>query len=213
MNSAFTPTLPACIIRCKYKKSVCQTALSGCSFRMKARCLIFSGSSGRKIALSLPPTGQGFGHPGLVTGKKVAELAAGVGFPSLIAATYAQSVWCSDISAEAMEVAVQNASLYQLNNIQFEACNWNSIPASFDAEVVLLSDINYNPKAFGELEKVLTRLIQRGCTLLLATPQRLMAKPFLERLSGFIASSHEERVEANGQITFISIFILCFPKD
>jgi predicted nicotinamide N-methyase len=147
-------------------------------------------------------------HPQWVSGKQVAELAAGVGLPSLIAVTYAKQVWCSDISKQAMEVAAKSAGMHQLENIQFEACSWSNLPDDFNAEVVLLSDINYEPSVFNELENVLKGLLQRGCTLLLATPQRLMAKPFLEKLSGFIASSHEERVEADGQITFVSIFEL-----
>jgi predicted nicotinamide N-methyase len=147
-------------------------------------------------------------HPQWVAGKQVAELAAGIGLPSLIAATYAKQVWCSDIRKEAMEVAAKSARLHRFENIRFEACNWSNLPVDFNPEVVLLSDINYEPSVFDELEKVLKGLLQRGCTLLLATPQRLMAKPFLEKLSGFIANSHEEGVEADGQITFITIFEL-----
>lgn len=152
-------------------------------------------------------------QPQWVAGKQVAELAAGVGLPSLVAANHAKQVWCSDISKEAMEVAAKSAGLHLLDNVEFEACNWNNLPAVFDAEVVLLSDINYEPSVFDQLEKVLTGLLQRGCTLLLATPQRLMAKPFLEKLSGFIAGSHEERVETDGQITFVSIFVLNLTMD
>ena len=151
-------------------------------------------------------------NPQWVAGKQVAEIAAGVGLPSLIAATHARQVWCSDISKEAMEVAAKSAVMHQLDNVQFVACSWSDLPTDFNAEVVLLSDINYDPEAFEELEKVLKRLLQWGCTLLLATPQRLMAKPFLEKLSGCIASSHEERVEADGQITLVSIFVLSLLK-
>jgi predicted nicotinamide N-methyase len=151
-------------------------------------------------------------NPQYVAGKQVAELAAGIGLPSLVAAAYAKSVWGSDISAEAMEVAAKSAALHQLANIRFEACNLNHLPPDFDAEVVLLSDINYNPESFEVLEMVLKKLLQDGCTLLLATPQRLMAKPFIEKFSTCIAFSHEEKLEADGQTTFISIFVLSLPK-
>jgi len=147
-------------------------------------------------------------QPQWVAGKQVAELAAGVGLPSLVAANHAKQVWCSDVNKEAMEVAAKSAGMHQLENVRFEACSWSDLPTVFNAEVVLLSDINYDPSVFNKLESVLKGLLQKGCTLLLATPQRLMAKPFLEKLSGFIASSHEERVEADGQITTVSIFVL-----
>lgn len=151
-------------------------------------------------------------NPQVVAGKQVAELAAGVGLPSLVAASYAQQVWCSDINEAAMQVTAKSARLHNLENVRCEACNWSNLPDDFNAEVVLLSDINYDPLSFEALEKVLKDLLRKGCTLLLATPQRLMAKPFLEQLYCFIASRHEEEVAADGQITRISIFVLSFHK-
>jgi predicted nicotinamide N-methyase len=147
-------------------------------------------------------------HPGFVAGKQVAELAAGIGLPSLVAATYAKSVWCTDIVEEAMEVAANSANFHYLKNIQFEACNWNRLPINFDAEILLLSDVNYDPTAFLELERVLIALLQTNCTIILATPQRLMAKPFLEKLSPFFTDNQEECIENHGQKTLISIFVL-----
>jgi predicted nicotinamide N-methyase len=152
-------------------------------------------------------------HPHFVLGKQVAEIAAGLGLPSLVAAGSAKKVWCSDISAEAMQIAKQSATLNQLANIQFEACNWNKLPDDFYAEVVLLSDINYEPSVFDALEKVLTGLLKKGCTLLLATPQRLMAKPLFEKLVTFITDQFEESVNENERPVFISIFILKNRKD
>jgi methyltransferase-like protein 23 len=147
-------------------------------------------------------------HPQVVAGKIVAELAAGVGLPSLVAASYAQQVWCSDISEEAMQVAAKSATLHKLENIQCEACNWSNLPDDFNAGVVLLSDINYDPDAFEALEKVLKDLIGKGCTLLLATPQRLMAKPFIEKLLPFVIAHSEETVSHEKEKANISIFVL-----
>lgn len=147
-------------------------------------------------------------NPLFVAEKRIAELAAGVSLPSLVAAAYARQVWCSDISAEAMQAATQSASLNHLSNIYFEACNWNNLPEDFNAEVVLLSDINYEPSVFEELKNVLTGLLRKGCTLLLATPQRLMAKPFMEALLPFTVSQTVEVAKENGHLTYISIFTL-----
>ena len=107
-----------------------------------------------------------------------------------------------------MQVAAKSAALHQLQNILCEPCNWNSLPLGFSAEVILLSDINYDPAVFKALEKVLKRLMDNGCTLLLATPQRLMAKPFIERLLRYVVSQTIEEVDEKGAITSINIFIL-----
>lgn len=144
----------------------------------------------------------------IVAGKKVAELAAGLALPSLVAAAYAKQVWCSDISPQAMEMATKSASINQLTNMQFEPCNWNQLPPDFKADVVLLSDINYEPSVFDDLENVLKHLMDLGSTLILATPQRLMAKPLFEKLFPFIANQFEEQVFENETPVFISIFIL-----
>ena len=47
----------------------------------------------------------------LINGRWVAELAAGIGLPSLVAAGYAKKVWCSDWVAEATQVAVSYTHL------------------------------------------------------------------------------------------------------
>lgn len=144
----------------------------------------------------------------LLANKKVAELAAGLALPSVVAATYAKLVWCSDLSAEAMQVAAESAASLHLKNITFEALDWNNLPRDFNAEVVLLSDINYDPAVFENLENVLIMLLNKGCTLLLATPHRLMAKPFIEKLTPYIREKHEECVKENNETTFISILVL-----
>jgi predicted nicotinamide N-methyase len=151
-------------------------------------------------------------NPNWVAGKRVAELAAGLGLPSLVAAKHAKQVWCSDISEEAMQVAEKSAILNGAKNITFEACSWSQLPVDFQADIVLLSDINYEPFVFNELEQVLKGLLQKGYTLLLATPQRLLAKPFLQRLSGYITNHYEEPVKTQVENTYVSIFVLKAPK-
>lgn len=147
-------------------------------------------------------------QPEWVAGKLVAELAAGLGLPSLIAASYATQVRCSDLNEEAMIFAEQSARLHQIENIQFETCNWSNPPDDLNAGVVLLSDINYDPDAFEALEKFLNDLLGKGCTLLLATPQRLMAKPFIEKLLPFVIAHSEETVSHEKEKANISIFVL-----
>jgi predicted nicotinamide N-methyase len=48
--------------------------------------------------------------------------------------------------------------------------------------VLLLSDINYDPIVFDALYLMLDKLIQNNTTIILATPQRLIAKSFIEKI-------------------------------
>jgi predicted nicotinamide N-methyase len=144
----------------------------------------------------------------LIQAKWVAELASGIGLPSLVAAGYAQKVWCSDLVAEAMEVVAKSAAHYQLENITAVACNWEHLPAALKPDVLLMSDVNYDPAAFASLEKVFQYFLEMGTTILLASPQRLMARPFIEKLLPFVVEQSVEEVTIDHQPATISIFVL-----
>lgn len=147
-------------------------------------------------------------HPHYLREKQVLELAAGLGLPSLLAARWAKKVVCSDLSPEAMEYARRSANLNGLSN--FKACtlDWNSLPANLAPNVVLLSDINYAPEVFDTLFHVIWDLLRKGCTIILSTPQRLMAKPFVSRLLPWCIHQENETVEHAGNTTDISIYVL-----
>ncbi|MEX6688854.1 hypothetical protein QTN47_15205 [Danxiaibacter flavus] len=140
--------------------------------------------------------------------KKVLELAAGLGLPSLIAASYASEVCCSDYLEEALSVIQSSIALNSITNMYCRLIDWNNVPADADADVLLLSDINYEPAAFDTLFLVLQKFIQQGTSVILTTPQRLMAKPFITRLFPFIR--HQEEISAiiGEQQSFISLYVL-----
>lgn len=117
-----------------------------------------------------------------VAGKRVLELAAGVGLPSLVAALSAAEVCCSDYLPEAIELIQQSVELNRFANMHCELLNWHHLPETIQADVLLLSDINYDPAEFEVLYAVLTTFLDKGTTIILTTPQRLMARAFIERL-------------------------------
>jgi hypothetical protein len=47
---------------------------------------------------------------------------------------------------------------------------------------LLLSDVNYKPALFAVLQNVISSFLLKGTTVILSTPQRLMAKDFLTPL-------------------------------
>lgn len=147
-------------------------------------------------------------HPHLITGKTVLELAAGLGFPSLFAAAHARQVCCSDYLPEATEVIARSAAHLALTNFECLLLNWYQLPDNLQAEVVLLSDINYDPAAFTQLYGVLTRFITSGTTIILSTPQRLMAKPFIEQLLPWCTTHEIADIHYNNQSEPISILVL-----
>ncbi|HEX2608276.1 MAG TPA: hypothetical protein VHK91_12895 [Flavisolibacter sp.] len=147
-------------------------------------------------------------HPELTRGKKVVELAAGLGLPSVIASRTCRSVLCTDHIPEAVAVAKANAVLHDASVMQCAVLDWHQLPETLSAEVLLLSDINYDPEQFPVLEKVLHRFLDMGTHILLSTPQRLAARSFIAPLLAYLQSGEERVVEEQGLPVSISVLVL-----
>ncbi|MBO9204188.1 MULTISPECIES: class I SAM-dependent methyltransferase [Niastella] len=147
-------------------------------------------------------------HPELVQGKNVLELAAGLGLPSFVAARYAQTVCCSDYLPEAVAAMTRTTGHLQLANVTCQLLDWNCLPAGLITDVLLLSDINYDPAQFDQLYEVLQYFMRLGAKIVLTTPQRLMAKTFIEKLLPFCSHQQEITVFYQQQNTPISLLVL-----
>ena len=140
--------------------------------------------------------------------KNVLEIGAGLGLPSFMIAGYANSVQVSDYAPEAVELLEKNIQHLRLHNVQAMELDWNRVPDSIKPDVVLLSDVNYNPGQFDGLLQLITKLIANGTIVLLSTPQRIMASPFVNAIQELVKQSHVEIVNENGKSIEISILIL-----
>jgi predicted nicotinamide N-methyase len=147
-------------------------------------------------------------HPQYVDQKNVLELAAGLGLPSLVAAHVASQVVCTDLSEEAMQVAAKSAALAGLQHMQCRPMNWKALDENLTADVLLLSDVNYEPAVFESLLQVIQSFLKNGTTILLATPQRLMAKAFVEQLMPYCQHQEALEVKDSTGLHHISIFVL-----
>jgi predicted nicotinamide N-methyase len=147
-------------------------------------------------------------HRHYIQNKKVLELAAGLGLPSLVAARYAQHVCCSDYLPEAVTIIEKSVQHNQLVNVDCRVLNWHHLPIHLQADVLLLSDINYDPAEFEQLFAVLHGFLQKSTLIVLSTPQRLMAKPFIEQLLPWCRFREEIEIFQEQQTTPISILVL-----
>lgn len=147
-------------------------------------------------------------HTALIERKTVLELAGGLGLPSLFAASIAERVVCSDYLEDATLFIEASAKLNRLTNLEAMVIDWRRLPPHLDPEVVLLSDVNYEPAAFPVLHEVLQGLLKQGCTLILSTPQRLAGRAFIEPLLKHCRLQEVVNVSAGGTDVPISIFVL-----
>jgi predicted nicotinamide N-methyase len=146
----------------------------------------------------------------LVKGKTVLELAAGLGLPSLLVSAWAEKVYCTDISPEAVATVQKSADRNNINNLQAFTLDWNDVPPAIP-QVLLVSDVNYNPEVFEALYKVFVHFLAAGTTIVLATPQRLMAKPFINRLLHFCIFQQADSVTTANENIDITILVLQAP--
>ena len=147
-------------------------------------------------------------HPSLIRDKTVLELGAGIGLPSLLMANEAKTIQVSDYDSEAVELFRKNIAHLQLHNVQALQMDWNDLPENINPEVIILSDVNYDPTQFESLTKLIQKFIHQGCTIILSTPQRIIANPFVLALSEFIIADYLEMVDENGVTKEISILVL-----
>ena len=140
--------------------------------------------------------------------KNVLELAAGLGLPSFLAAHYSRSVHCSDYLPEAVALQQKTIDHHQFANMSCSVLNWNQIPETIKADVLLLSDVNYDPWVFENVFRTIIRFLREGTVIILSTPQRLMAKPFIERIIPYCVRQEEVMADKDGRKIPITIMVL-----
>ena len=147
-------------------------------------------------------------NPGYVREKTVLELGAGLGLPSLVAAGSASRVLCTDYVPEAVAIINRSAAHLSLQNFHAEVRDWRQMPADINPDVLLLSDINYEPEVFSTLQTIISAFLQKRTTVLLSTPQRLMAKDFIAPLLPFCTRQEEVAVQQEGTTVMTTVLVL-----
>jgi len=147
-------------------------------------------------------------EPDWIEGKRVLELGAGIGLPSFSMVPHAAEMIISDHATEAVKLIEKNIQYLGLHHVNAMCLDWNHFPEDIEAEIVLLSDINYAPDQFGPLLALIRKFLEQGTTIILSTPQRISITPFAEALQPFIKRSVLQTVEEMKQAVDIRLLIL-----
>lgn len=145
----------------------------------------------------------------LLRNKRVFEAGAGLALPSFIASKYALQVTCSDYLQETIDLMNRNIQHLSISNIEAKIYDWQKMSKGINADILLLSDVNYHPSSFPDLMNLIESFLSsKGKIILLSTPQRLAGKEFIHMIEPFIKSSETENIFMEGISTGISIFNL-----
>jgi predicted nicotinamide N-methyase len=113
-----------------------------------------------------------------IKNKKIVEIGGGIGLPSLVCSQYATSVVFTDYEPLAIHWFLQQKGFLTANNITAKMYNWN-LPLNINGEVYILSDVNYNIQNFEAVQKLLKHLLNNHKTVIISTPERIVAKQFI----------------------------------
>lgn len=152
-------------------------------------------------------------YPEYIVDRKVLELAAGLGLPGLFAARWALQVTITDKEPLAEAFITASAAHLQLSNVTTAALNWTEASKMQLPDVILLSDVNYEPAVFEELQKVIEYFLVNHTTVIISTPQRLVAKPFVISLLPHCSFQWSDTVLLNNTETGVSIFVLQYKQN
>ncbi len=147
-------------------------------------------------------------HPHYIEGKNILELAAGLGLPGLYAAATAKQVMITDREEQAVACIQQSIAHLQLKNTEAIAMDWKDAVQAPLPDILLLSDVNYEPAVFDELLHVIEDFLQNKVTIIISTPQRLVAKQFINSLLSYSTQQWNGEVVWNGKETVVSVFVL-----
>ncbi len=163
----------------------------------------------RLWASSVALSGYIMESPELVSGKNILELGAGLALPSFVGSRYASNVICSDYLNDAVMLMKENIRQLNLRNVQATQIDWTSLEIPDDVNLLLLSDVNYDPFTFDHLHRLISRyLSSQDKHAMISTPQRLTGKAFFEKLDPFISMRTERNIFMNGVATNISVMLL-----
>ena len=143
-----------------------------------------------------------------IAGKKVLEIAGGLGLPSLAAAASAREVIFTDVDHAAVSLFSKLISINKKTNLTAFTLDWNSFPAGLSADVLLLSDVNYDDASFQSLHSLIHTFLDKGLLVLLSTPMRLIGRPFIEPLLSLALDHQVKSVAFSGTDSMITILAL-----
>ncbi len=115
-------------------------------------------------------------------GLSVLELGAGVGLPGVVCGLKGAAVAFSDFQPLALELCRQNAVLNRLPQYRLLLQDWRSFNLRERFDLVLASDIAYEPRLLPYLKRVLLQTMQKGGSIYLTHDHRPVTFAFIEEV-------------------------------
>jgi predicted nicotinamide N-methyase len=120
----------------------------------------------------------------LIKGKKIIEIGAGLGLPSIVASKLCKEIVITDYLEDALTFAEKNAKMNDCNNMKFQVLDWRNILMSNQKyDIILASDVAYEKRFFDELPTAFLNLMHDQSIVLFTEPGRQFTENFIGSLS------------------------------
>lgn len=146
----------------------------------------------------------------LPAGCRVLELGAGVGLAGLVAAQQGGMVTQTDFVPGALALQQANAELNGVTGMRHELADWRNFDLSRKFDLIIGSDILYEPKLHGCLGEIFRGCLEEKGTVILADPSREGGKIFIRSLlaEGFRGRHEELSVEFDGLVYRVNVWVM-----
>ena len=115
-------------------------------------------------------------------GKTVLELGAGVGLPGVACGLRGAAVTFSDFQHRALQLCEANARLHRLSVYRLLLADWRDFACKERFDLILASDIAYEPRLLPSLKAVLLGVSSPGGAIYFSHPRRPVTLAFIEEL-------------------------------
>lgn len=133
-------------------------------------------------------------NAGMLVGRKVVELGAGLGLPSFVASRFSAEVIVTDHIPESILWMEENIRRLQLHNVRAAIMDWTE-EVKLKADVVMMSDVSYDPEGFDDLMALIHHYLDEGSLLIIAIPERIISGSFYGLIEGYILDSTTYAIE------------------
>ena len=125
-------------------------------------------------------------HPGLIKGKRALELGVGLGLTSLVIhSLQPERLLLTDYEADALQLVKENFLLNGFSEPEVQLLDWRRPHLQETFDCIVASDILYEERFFRPLILLFKQFLRFDGRIIIAEPNRAIAKKFFEMLMNF----------------------------